>query len=53
MNIGDIIIHPMSILDSVQIKAKSEIMAEEDEKVFHAIRLAGCPEGCLLVEEEV
>ena len=41
----------MNILDVVRIKILQDIQEKEDRDIFHAIRLGGCPEGCMLVEE--
>jgi hypothetical protein len=35
------------ILDWDLIKAKSEAQFAEDDRLFHAIEKAGCPEGCV------
>ena len=40
----------MSPLDVIQLRVKCEIQKQEDDRGLHAIRLACCPEGALLVE---
>jgi len=52
MKIEDVWKKPMNGWDKDDWKAKADIWVEEDRRIFHAIRLAGCPEGSLLIEEE-
>jgi len=40
-----------AIVDMIGLRSKETTQQEEDAKIFRAIALAGCPPGCLLVED--
>ena len=51
MNLEKIWDKPMDGWDADEWKEKAEIWKKEETKIFHALRLAGCPKWCLLIEE--
>ena len=43
---------PMNGWSKDEWRKKATVWEEEDRRIFHDIRLAGCPEGSLLIEDE-
>jgi hypothetical protein len=50
--IADVWKKPMNGWSKEEWRKNATVWEEEDRRIFHAIRLAGCPEGSLLIDEE-